>query len=132
MNFRNLFAALILAAAGLSACNRKENDNAGKGGNALLRVVPKHHAVSKHILNGIVYIKYNAQDIPASFDDSASCIWIGGVPTASFPNLKKGKYYLMGKGFDSSIKQNVQGGIPYEILEESTIEISVPVTEVHD
>jgi hypothetical protein len=125
------FITLIFLFA-LTACTRKAIDNiAGKGGNATLRVVPKHHNVHKNIINAKVYIKYNAQDATTVFDDSADCIMVNGVSTASFNGLKKGNYYLMSRGYDSSINQSVKGGIPYTIKEEVSLDIVVPVTETH-
>ena len=116
----------------LSACTRPENENtAGKGGNATLRIVPKHHSENKNIINAKIYIKYNTQDAPSTFDDSADCIMTSGVSTATFTGLKKGKYYLTGVGYDTSIKNTVKGGVPYTINEEVTLDIVVPVTETH-
>lgn len=126
------FALLLMPLLALQSCTRTEMDkNAGKGGMATLRVVPKHHNVNKNIINGKMYIKYNAQDAPATFDDSADCISIGGESTATFSGLKKGNYYLTGVGFDTTIKQAVKGGIPYTINEEVSLNIVVPVTETH-
>lgn len=114
----------------LAACNRDDDKNtAGKGGNAVLRIVPKHHEVYKNIVDCKVYIKYNAQDAPASYDDSAVVLDMSGMPTATFSGLKTGNYYLYGYGFDTSIRQNVKGGIPYTIKSETTLDITLPVTE---
>ena len=128
---KTLKTLTVMALLALTAsCKREENDNtAGKGGNALLRCVPKHHNVSKNILNGKIFIKYNAQDAPASFDDSASCIMTDGQPMATFSGLKAGKYYLYGNGFDTSINQGVKGGLPYTISSETTLDVTIPVTE---
>ncbi|MES2479409.1 MAG: hypothetical protein V4561_09990 [Bacteroidota bacterium] len=114
------------------SCNRKEKDeNAGKGGNATLNIVMKHHNESKNILNGKVYIKYNAQDAPSAFDDSVNCVSVGGVSTGTFNSLKKGKYYLYGTGYDTSVSQAVKGGLPYTVNEEVNLNITLPVTEAH-
>lgn len=114
------------------SCNRKEKeDNAGKGGNTTLNIVLKHHNESKNILNGKVYIKYNAQDAPSSFDDSANCLTVSGIATGTFTGLKKGKYYLYGTGYDTSISQAVKGGVPYTVSEEISLNITLPVTEAH-
>lgn len=118
----------LLCLATLS-CKREEKGTAGKGGNALLRCVPKHHNVSKNIINAKIYIKYNAQDAPASFDDSAACVMIDGQPMATFAGLKAGSYYLYGNGYDTSINQGVKGGLPFVISTETTLDIAVPVTE---
>lgn len=114
----------------ITSCNRIEKDeNAGKGGNATLKIVLKHHTESKNILNGKVYIKYNAQDAPSSFDDSANCVMVDSTPTGTITGLKTGKYYLYGTGFDTTVNQAVKGGVPYEIKTETSFDISLPVTE---
>ena len=46
-----------------------------------------------------------------------------------FTQLKKGNYYVYGKGFDTSVMQNVKGGIPYIIENETTQTIYLPITE---
>lgn len=122
---------VLISATIFWSCNRSENNTAGKGGNATLRIVPRHHNIATNLIDAKVFIKYDAQDIPNSYDDSASCVWINGTPTATLSGLKKGKYYLMGTAYDTSIKQSVKGGIPYEITIEATLNISLPVTEVH-
>ena len=114
------------------ACNRIESNNlAGKGGTAVLSCIPKHHDIFKNIINGKIFIAYNASDIPERYDDSASCLLIEGKPTATFPGLKPGVYYLLGTGYDTSISQNVKGGLSYTINQETSLEITVPVTETH-
>lgn len=123
---------LLLATVILFSCNRKDNNQtAGKGGAAVLRIVPKHHGIYTNIINAKMYIKYNAQDLPSSYDDSANCNSLSGQPTAIFNGLKGGNYYLYCQGFDTSIKQNVKGGMPYTIANEVTIDLSLPVTEAH-
>jgi hypothetical protein len=52
-----------------------------------------------------------------------------GIPTAVFAQLKKGNYYLYGTGFDTSVMQNVKGGIPYTIENETAQTIYLPITE---
>ncbi len=126
-----LILCLLALFAGVS-CNRTENDQtAGKGGNATINAIPKHHNKSENIINGKIYIAYNAQDIPAKYDDSVACSYVGGIPTATFSGLKAGKYYLLGKGYDTSINQDVKGGTPYTISQEAILEVAVPVTETH-
>jgi hypothetical protein len=131
--YKHLFAICIAAVAMLAvaACNRKdeETDVAGKGGNAVLKVVPKHH--DDEIDSCKVYIKYNTLDVASSYDDSASVIQVNGAPVATFSGLKKGKYYLYGKGWDASISKEVKGGLPQTIAEDKTYELTLPVSEVH-
>lgn len=111
-------------------CNRKdeETDVAGKGGNAILKITPKHH--SQIIDSCKVYIKYNTLDATASYDDSTWALPSNGS-VAVFQGLKAGKYYIFGLGWDKSINQEVRGGLPHTITEQKTYELILPVTEVH-
>ena len=133
MQVPELFFAVLLSSALLLSCNTKEDDPvaelAGKGGNATLKVTPKHH--SAEIDSCTIYIKYNSSDVAASYDDSAKVVQENSSPVATFPSLKKGAYYLYGKGWDTSINEAVKGGLPYTITEQTTISVIVPVTEVH-
>lgn len=113
----------------LYSCERDEPiaDTGGKGGNAVLKVIPRHHSLP--IDSCMVYIKYNSLDASTVYDDSIMVTEENGNPTATFSGLKKGKYYLYGKGWDSSIDMAVIGGLPHTITMESTHNISLPVTE---
>lgn len=121
---------LVLATTiSVFACCRPEEQTevGGKGGNATLKVTPQHHG--NNIPNSKVQIKYNTQELPTSFDEVEMTVDDNGKPVATFSGLKKGNYYIYGSGYDSSIGQNVVGGIPYTITEENTQSITVPVTE---
>lgn len=116
----------------LSACKRPDTDVevGGKGGNATLKVTPQHHGVN--IDSCTIHIKYNVQEKPSTnndYDEKVVCVMENGKPVATFSNLKKGKYYIYGEGWDPGIDQGVIGGIPYTITEEKTYDITVPVTE---
>ncbi len=102
---------------------------AGKGGNATVNIVSKHHG--KNIDSIIVYIKYNTQDAAIAYDDSAKAIIKINQPTSTFTNLRAGKYYIYGQGWDPTIVSKVKGGIPYTISEEKQLSITLPVTETH-
>lgn len=113
-----------------TACERDDKQTVtvgGKGGNATLKVTPQHHG--DNIDSCTIYIKYNAQDKPSTYDEEVKCVMENGRPVATFTNLNKGNYYIFGKGWDPGIEQEVEGGIPYTITEETTKEITVPVTE---
>lgn len=131
MYIQNILLACLFL--GIFSCQRKEpdpnsnRDIGGKGGNATFKITPKHHG--KNIDSSTVYIKYDAQDLPNSYDDSVKCIKENGKPVATFNQLKKGKYYLYGQGWDTTISNNVKGGIPYTISEEKTYELTLSVTE---
>ncbi len=125
-------ALLLLLLSTTIACNRSDNNNddmAGKGGKATLKVMPAHH--EKQIDSCTVYIKYNTRDAPATYDDSVKTQIAGGVPTATFTELKKGDYYLYGRGWDKDIQQVVTGGIPVTITQEAVVPVNLPVSEQH-
>lgn len=130
---KNLLLSLpliaILASCGGDDDNKKVTPEGGKGGNAELRITPKHH--QKTIDTCMVYIKYNATDMPSGYDDSARCMIIGSDTVAVFSGLKKGKYYLYGKGYDDGIFQTVDGGAPYEITTETVQSLNLFITEDH-
>lgn len=117
----------------ISACRDKKPTTtepiAGKGGSATLTIVSKHHG--KNIDSITVYIKYNTQDAATVYDDSVKAVMINSKPTATFGNLKTGKYYIYGLGWDPTIISKVKGGIPYTITEEKQTDITLPVTETH-
>lgn len=122
-------AFLTLAACiSFTSCERPNDvEVGGTGGNAILKITPQHHG--NNIDSCTISIKYNAQDKPAAYDNEVKCVMENGKPVATFSGLKKGNYYIFGRGWDPSIEQHVEGGIPYTITEEKTIEITVPVTE---
>lgn len=124
-------AAFTISVLVVWGCNRDDSTSniGGKGGNATLKVTPQHHTLN--IDSCMIYIKYNATNTPDSYDDSAMCVPQDGAPVATFTQLKKGNYYLYGKGWDPSIVQSVKGGLTYEITQEQTIHIFLPVTEPH-
>jgi hypothetical protein len=118
----------FLALLTIASCKPADDDNtAGKGGSGVLRITPLHHTTP--IRNARVYIKYNASDAPASFDDSTTTVQIGGKPVATFAGMKEGRYYLYGKGYDSLISENVEGGLPYHLHSSDTQAVDLLVTE---
>ena len=102
---------------------------AGKGGNGTLKVTPKHD--SSEIDSCTIYIKYNSLGVATIYDDSVKVVQVNNSPVATFGGLKKGHYYLYGKGWDTSINEAVMGGLPYELQQESAVSITLPVTEDH-
>ena len=127
---------IALMSIAILGCNRKDDEPmAGKGGNATLKARPVHH--TKGIDSSWVYIKYNASDAPSSYDDSVKTVMENGAAVATFTGLKKGKYYLLGRGYDPDVPVdpgvwfNAKGGIPVEITADSTYNLILPVTEVH-
>jgi hypothetical protein len=133
--------AILLSAVLLSVlatgCRKDDNENnsAGKGGPATLRVTVMHHQAA--IDSGTVRIKYNATQPPANglYDDSADISRLGSnTPQALFPSLKTGNYYLSGRCYDKNVVPGtitlVVGGIPYNIRDTSVgVNVSLPVSE---
>lgn len=129
-------AHLLLLGLCLFLFSCKKGDDAppeigGKGGLATLKITPRHHG--RQIDSCMIYIKYDAVNPPADsvYDDSARCVLINGIPIATFAGLKKGNYYLFGYGWDPLLSppQNVRGGIPWTVTEETLQSINVPVSE---
>lgn len=92
----------------------------GKGGMATILVMPEHHGL--YVDSCTIYIKYATSDAPANgvYDDSAGCVLNDTIPVATFPNLKKGHYYLYGVGYHAGFAPPyVKGGIPYTVADES-------------
>ena len=127
-----LTGVLFLLLASVVSCNRSDGNEtpvAGKGGSAVLKVTPKHHA--SNIDSCLVYIKYNTLDAAANYDDSTWAVLENGVPVATFSGLKNGNYYLFGRGWDPAIMQSVRGGIPQPVSEQKTYNLVLPVSEEH-
>jgi len=128
------FALALISILSLVACKSKDDPQpsiGGKGGNATLNVTPRHHG--KAIDSCTIYIKYNATDAPntGQYDDSIKCSTIGGIPVASFTNLKKGNYYLYGYGWDPTLTppQHVKGGYAYPIQTEEVQSVDLAISE---
>ena len=129
MRIFRLLTIIATASVFLYGCERDEPiaEGAGKGGNAILKVIPKHHSIP--VDSCIIYIKYNSLDASSVYDDSVTVTQENGNPTATFSGLKTGNYYLYGAGWDTDIDMGVIGGLPYTVTEETTHNISLPVTE---
>lgn len=115
----------------LAGCKKDESneDIAGKGGHATLKITPQHHA--RNIDSCTIYVKYNTLDVAATYEDSVICIRENGKPVGTLTQLKKGKYYLYGYGWDPMLATAVKGGLPFVIAADSTYHINLSVTEQH-
>jgi len=125
---------VFLAAVALIPSCKKEDEKkcvAGTGGNITLVVFPKHH--SKSVRPYSAWIKYNTQNAPGATESDYDLV----VPADTtedhihLANMKCGEYYIYMNGYDTSIKEAVKGGIPYNVPETATgeVDIDVPVTE---
>ena len=123
---------LAFIAMGAYGCNHDDGVTiGGKGGNASLTVYPAHHEVAKNIIRFKAYIKYNTLNAPANgvYDDSIACSNHDNLVSGTFTGLTNGNYYLFGEGVDTSIGEEVKGGVSYTIKEQKAQDAALPVTE---
>ncbi len=116
-----LLPLLLLVMA--TACS-----NEGFEGNASISGKVAHHG--NRISGATVFIKFGGKEFPGSLtsDYDASVIAdTGGV--YAFNDLKKGDYYLYGFGYDSTLNENVKGGIYVKLDKDQDKVVEVPVTE---
>ncbi|HET7819638.1 MAG TPA: hypothetical protein VFL70_10055 [Bacteroidia bacterium] len=107
-----------------SSCTKE-----GPGGKIIIKGRVMHH--EQPIPNATVYIKYGTQDSPGSnityYDANVKA---DANANYQFNNLRRGEYYLFGVGFDSTIVEQVSGGIPVKVKnKEETVTLDVPVVE---
>jgi len=127
---------LLCIVVGLSSvsCKKKADPvvpTGGLGGTATLLIYPQHHAKAYSINTCKVYIKYNASDAPATYDDSAICICADSIVSCTFTNLKNGNYYLYGYGYDTVVHYTVAGGLGVSISTQgATTNVALPITEI--
>ena len=108
----------------------RKRPSAGLGGNAILHLYARHHALPIDSIT--FYVKFNSSDAPAdgNYDLSQKAeVVTPGNAYATINGLKKGDYYLFAQGWDTTINQTVRGGIPYTISDENEQSVIVPVTE---
>lgn len=126
----NLIILMLLILATSFSCKKKSK--AGLGGNANLKITAQHHSTT--IDSCTISIKFNSLDAPSDgvYDLSQKVAMnLSGESFTIFEGLKAGDYYVYGLGWDPSISNNVKGGIPYTIENETDLSIIVPVTETH-
>ena len=116
--------SLLMIAVVLFSCSKE-----GPGGKAAINGSVKHH--STLVPGATVYIKYGAKAFPGTnityYDANVTS---DANAHFEFADLKPGDYYLFSVGFDSTIAQTVNGGIPVEIKSKTeTVAADVPVTE---
>jgi hypothetical protein len=98
-------------------------------------VYVKHHGAL--IPGAKIYVKHNASEFPgtdpASYDDSATA----GTEEhakghAHFEGLNAGTHYFYSTGYDSTIMEDVMGGISLTVEEreeKQELTLDIPVTE---
>lgn len=121
--------ALLLFVSLCSCIRKKEHVPADVAVNV------KHHG--ELIPAAKVYVKYNASEFPGTdanlYNDSAVAGTEGHAKGhAHFKDLPAGNYYFYSTGYDSTIMDDVMGGIGFSVPESETkqdLELNIPVTE---
>jgi hypothetical protein len=62
------------------------------------------------------------------YADSAKCVTEGGQHAATFNNLRKGQYYLFGKGFDTEAGAMIVGGNGYKLSKEEMVDYVLSIS----
>ncbi len=121
------FAAWLTTAESCKKPSAPVPTGGGKGGNATITVIPEHHGL--YVDTCTIYIKYNSLDMPSNgvYDDSVVCVLTDTIPVAVFPGLKKGDYYIFGRGYHTLyVPPYVKGGLPCKISTEDTVKVYLP------
>jgi hypothetical protein len=119
-------------AASLYGCTHPDHEPvAGKGGNASLLVYGKHHHKGEKIDPLKVYIKYNSLDAPTNgvYDDSVTGVKRDSILSCLLSGLRNGKYYLYATGVDTSVSENLKGGLPYTIKTQGQHVVEIAIGE---
>ncbi|MFL5752600.1 MAG: hypothetical protein ACJ76F_04275 [Bacteroidia bacterium] len=110
---------------------------AGTGGKATIVTFLKHHGKTIPSVSGhpdTVFVKFNANELPGTKASDFDTYFIGevGEDHVHLEELKKGKYYLYGVGWDTDINQRVTGGMAIKIKwseRKKEIDTDLAVTE---
>lgn len=114
-------------------CGKKSKEiecAAGNGGRISLIVYPRHHG--KPVLPYQVYVRFNATDAPQTLSEyDINSTADTAEQSIKIRGLKCGQYYLYATGYDTSLRGNVKGGIPFTLDRNANSEtiINIPVTE---
>jgi hypothetical protein len=125
-------ALLYLLLAFGTSCKK-----AGLAGDNTIVAYPQHHGkpIFSHSTpnyRDTIYVKFNAVELPGTNPSNFDKVFVGeiGENHVHIHGLQKGKYYLYGVGWDTTISQRVSGGIPIELKQlTAETDIDVPVTE---
>lgn len=98
----------------------------GVGGDITLRVIPQHDGVD--VDSCFIYLAYNTLDTTRNYNDSALCKNVDGRPTVVFTKLKRGNYFIGGKGWDLYKSQKVAGVRAFTLNDDGTVyTVELPV-----
>lgn len=120
---------LVLTACIFLSC-KKDQCEAGPGGQLTITAFPKHH--SKPTIPLWAYVKFNTQELPGISPSDFDLV-VAGDSTEDhieLENLNCGEYYIYMIAFDTAINDTVVGGIPFSTEQEAGEVITeVPVVE---
>ena len=108
---------------------------AGLGGNASIVAFPQHHGMpifGSSAYPDSAYVKFNAIESPGTNTSVYDAVFAGDSAEdhVHLPGLKRGKYYILMSGWDSTIQRRVSGGVPYVLSQTSgEVDLIVPVVE---
>lgn len=126
MNGKILLLALLVT---VCSCRKEKNTPAD------VSVYVKHHGLL--IPGAKVYVKHNAAEFPGTdgslYNDSATCGTHGhAIGHAHFTGLATGNHYFYSTGYDSTIMDEVIGGIGLNVPasdKKQELTLDIPVTE---
>ncbi|MBK7762207.1 MAG: hypothetical protein IPI46_02400 [Bacteroidetes bacterium] len=128
LTYTNTFVIFLcfLIISLFSSCKKKPS--AGFGGSTTLQLTAKHHSV---IIDSVTfYVKFNTLDAVSNLSEYNYSVKTNNG-TVTISELKDGEYYIYAVGWDPSIGNEVNGGIPYKISGETNKSLIVAVTEKH-
>jgi hypothetical protein len=127
------YLLLLITACFAMQCKPSDSNTVtggGKGGNVTIQVIPEYYGA--YVDTCTVYIKYGTLDAPAgsSYDDSSVCTITGGVPTATFTNLKTGLYYFLAIGYhqEGGHPPDVKGSAQKTVQADGNVTVYIPTT----
>lgn len=129
---------LLTFSAITTSCKKKDNCEAGTGGELTVVAYLKHHG--RIIPNqpghpDTVWVKFNTQNAPGSGVSNYDKLFVGeeGEDHVHLSGLKCGDYYFYGAGKDTlldSTQDRVVGGIPFSTDKTSgEVNLDIPVSE---
>lgn len=134
----SIFTIFLSFSLMASSCKKKDNCEAGTGGNLTVVTYLKHHGSIIANQPGhpdTVWVKFNTQNSPGPGTSGYDKFFIGedGEDHVHISGLQCGDYYFYGAGQDTtldSLQNRVVGGIPFSTEKTSgEVEFDIPVSE---
>lgn len=141
MKKNNAFTVLGLLLAFsfvVTSCKKKDNCEAGTGGNLTVVAYLKHHGriiANQPDYSDTVWLKFNTQNAPGSGVSNYDKFFVGeaGEDHVHLTGLKCGDYYFYAAGKDTTLdstQDRVVGGIPFSTDNTSgEVSLDIPVSE---